>query len=481
MVTSECEPFAKTGGLADVVDALSRALGAAGHEVDVYLPPLPRPGGARPTLRGAAARGAHGRRPRGRASRGGGRARPRRRCGRRRSTATACAWSTTRPASTATASTATPGGDYPDNAARFTLLGRAALEADARRGAAGGRAPRPRLAGRAGRSCRCARRYAYDPLIARTATMLTCHNLAYHGWVPRERAWAARPARRRGRSGTAWTCCARRSAPPTSSTRSARPTLRSRSRPSTAPASTTSCATRGDRYIGDPQRHRHPRSGTPRPTRRSRRATPRDDPAGKAPAGPTCARRHGLDPDGPVFGLVGRLDPQKGFDLVTDAAPALLDAGARLVVLGTGDDRLVAGLRAPRRRATRPGGGPRPLRPGRGAPHLRRRGRVPDAVALRAVRTGPAHRAALRHGAAGAAHGRPRRHGGRCRRGPRGGQRLRVRAGEPEALIEAVGRAVAAYGDRERWAEVQRRGMRIDLSWAVPAARYEEAYRRLRR
>ena len=38
MIASECEPYAKTGGLADVVDALSRALGQAGHEVDVYLP-----------------------------------------------------------------------------------------------------------------------------------------------------------------------------------------------------------------------------------------------------------------------------------------------------------------------------------------------------------------------------------------------------------------------------------------------------------
>ena len=38
MITSECEPFAKTGGLADVVDALARALGQLGHEVDVYLP-----------------------------------------------------------------------------------------------------------------------------------------------------------------------------------------------------------------------------------------------------------------------------------------------------------------------------------------------------------------------------------------------------------------------------------------------------------
>ena len=38
MVASECEPFAKTGGLADVVDALSRALGKRGHDVDVVLP-----------------------------------------------------------------------------------------------------------------------------------------------------------------------------------------------------------------------------------------------------------------------------------------------------------------------------------------------------------------------------------------------------------------------------------------------------------
>jgi len=35
---SECVPFSKTGGLADVVGALPRALAAAGHEVSVFLP-----------------------------------------------------------------------------------------------------------------------------------------------------------------------------------------------------------------------------------------------------------------------------------------------------------------------------------------------------------------------------------------------------------------------------------------------------------
>ena len=43
MIASECEPWAKTGGLADVVDALARALGevdgaAVETPVDVFLP-----------------------------------------------------------------------------------------------------------------------------------------------------------------------------------------------------------------------------------------------------------------------------------------------------------------------------------------------------------------------------------------------------------------------------------------------------------
>ena len=35
---SECVPFSKTGGFADVVGALPRALVAAGHQVSVYVP-----------------------------------------------------------------------------------------------------------------------------------------------------------------------------------------------------------------------------------------------------------------------------------------------------------------------------------------------------------------------------------------------------------------------------------------------------------
>src|SRR5882672_6730629 len=37
-VASECVPFSKTGGLADVVGALPKALAALGHQVSVYIP-----------------------------------------------------------------------------------------------------------------------------------------------------------------------------------------------------------------------------------------------------------------------------------------------------------------------------------------------------------------------------------------------------------------------------------------------------------
>ena len=182
MVASECEPWAKTGGLADVVDALSRALGsplppASATQVDVYLPWYR---GLDPPAWPAAARAARARR--------------------QPPTATApryesvTLWSgdadgyrlrlVQHAASFDRAGLYMDGGaDYPDNAARFTLLGRAALEAiraEAR--------PVDVIHGhdwQAGPALLSLRhRYRVDPLLARSATMLTCHNLAYHGWTP---------------------------------------------------------------------------------------------------------------------------------------------------------------------------------------------------------------------------------------------------------------------------------------------------------
>jgi glycosyltransferase involved in cell wall biosynthesis len=47
----------------------------------------------------------------------------------------------------------------------------------------------------------------------------------------------------------------------------------------------------------------------------------------------------GLGPDDYVLGVLGRLDPNKQFDLVIEAAAPLLDSGTKLLIVGKGDER----------------------------------------------------------------------------------------------------------------------------------------------
>jgi starch synthase len=54
--------------------------------------------------------------------------------------------------------------------------------------------------------------------------------------------------------------------------------------------------------------------------------------------------------DPPILGVVSRLVHQKGIDVLLEAAPALLAAGAEIVVLGAGDDAIVRGLESLRAR-----------------------------------------------------------------------------------------------------------------------------------
>lgn len=52
-----------------------------------------------------------------------------------------------------------------------------------------------------------------------------------------------------------------------------------------------------------------------------------------------------VDPSIPVFGFIGRLEEQKGVDILIDALPAVAHAGeAQIVVLGTGKKALEAAI-----------------------------------------------------------------------------------------------------------------------------------------
>jgi starch synthase len=51
----------------------------------------------------------------------------------------------------------------------------------------------------------------------------------------------------------------------------------------------------------------------------------------------------------------------------------------------------------------------------------------------------------------------------------------------PEALVEALERALRLYPRKERWREIQQRAMVQDFSWEPSAKAYVDLYRRTRR
>jgi starch synthase len=202
------------------------------------------------------------------------------------------------------------------------------------------------------------------------------------------------------------------------------------------------------------------------------------DPSGKDACRADLAARHGLDPDGPIFGLVGRLDPQKGFDLVAAGAEALVEAGARLVVLGTGDARLTESLKA--LAATRPD---RVVVLDRFDRDEARRIYAGSDVFLMPSRFEPSGQGqliALRYGTVPLV----RSTGGLADTivdadaEPETGNGFTFLPADAGAFVEAAGRTIAAFRDPGRWAAIQRRGMVADASWAGPAARYEAMYAR---
>lgn len=468
MVTSECEPFAKTGGLADVVDALSRVLGARGHEVDVYLP---RYRGLEPPA-GAARAELHvpvGIRPGSAAA----------------ASAAVTLWTASdgarrirlvdHPSSFDRATYYGDGKDYDDNAARFALLGRAALAAIAHDGDAvdvlhghdwqSGPALLADAMGQGapGRGVPAAR-------------MLTCHNLAYHGWVARDGQWQLGLPATGGRSdgvdllreaiGVA-------DLVNTVSPNYARESLT----PEHGGGLEDALRSLGGRYIGilngiDTSLW-DPGTDTALPANYARGRL-----EGKRICRAELCARHGLDPDGAIFGMVGRLDPQKGFDLVAAAARDLLAAGGRLIVLGTGDARLLADLRTVASESP-----DRVVLIDRFDRDEARRIYAGADVFLMPSRFEPSGQGqliALRYGTPPLV----RRTGGLADTIRDAGPSLSTGNGfvfgdpAPAAFMDAVQRAMKALSSSRVWAALVDRGMAEDHGWEAPAGAYEAAYER---
>jgi starch synthase len=377
-----------------------------------------------------------------------------------------------------------PGGDYPDNGWRFGLLCRGAIEAlllD----------DRPvdviHLHDWQAMPVAILRDCAYEgyPLISRAAIMATIHNLAYQGWLSRvQAAGMAFPdelaeAMQGGADGILLLRegITRAELSNTVSPGYAAEILE----PENGMGMDQVLRGLGHRFGGilngldtalwDPE------TDQALPARYSR-----TDVTGKAECKRALLAELGFDPedDGPLLGMIGRLDPQKGFDLLARAAPRLVEMGARIVALGKGDATLIASFGAVAARH----------------PHAVKVIEAFDRALARRIYAGSdmfvmpsrfepcgqGQMIAMRYGTPPIVH----RTGGLADtvvdvdERPEEGTGFVHAEATPAALAEACRRAILHYraGGAE-WAALRDRGMLIDWSWeAGPAEQYVASYRR---
>lgn len=476
MLAAECEPWAKTGGLADVVDALARALGrlpeaadgSLATPIDVFLPryrgvPVPPGAVTEPPLRLADPAGG--------------------------------------PDLTVSIVDVAADGyrlrlvdhppafdrdgfyDHPDDPWRFAVLCRAAIAALRRDGTPldvlhlhdwhTGPAVLERARAEA----------AGDAWLAGAAVVVTLHNLAYHGWTPLEKV---------GQLGLAADdpLLAQPDGIDLLRTAIERAEIANTVSPGFAAEALTpafgmgldgTLRALGDRFEGilngiDPD--------VWDPSTDAALAAPyaRGALAGKAACRADLLGRLGFDPsdERAVLGMIGRLDPQKGFDLLADGARDLLAAGARIVVQGSGHASLADPFRA--LAAAEPERVAFIERFDRDMARRIYAGADLFLMPSRFEPCGQGQMIALRYGTPPVV----RRTGGLANsvvdvdERPADGTGFVFDDATPEALVAACRRAMRLRSrSRRRWAALVDRGMAVDFRWDTSSApRYLEAYRR---
>jgi starch synthase len=198
------------------------------------------------------------------------------------------------------------------------------------------------------------------------------------------------------------------------------------------------------------------------------------EPAGREACRRALREELGLDlgPEAPLVGVVSRLTQQKGLDLLLEALPALRRSGAGLALLGTGDAPLEEGFRA----AATAEPAAVAVRIGFDADLAQRIYAGCDLFCMpsRFEPCGLGQMIAMRYGALPVV----RRTGGLADTVTEATGFLFDVAGA-DALAEAIERAVAAVADPDRRGAMIAAAMTADHSWAGPAAGYEHVYERI--
>ncbi|KQT32501.1 glycogen synthase [Sphingomonas sp. Leaf412] len=188
----------------------------------------------------------------------------------------------------------------------------------------------------------------------------------------------------------------------------------------------------------------------------------------------------GLDRgDGPLFCVVSRLTWQKGMDVLADSIDAIVAAGGRLAVLGSGDGALEqAFYLAGERHAGSVG-----VRIGYDEPlsHLVQGGSDAILIPSRFEPCGLTQLYGLAYGCVPVVA----RTGGLADTiidanvaaiDAEVATGVQFSAVTPAGLMGAIHRTIALYRRPERWSAMQRRGMRADFSWASSGEAYARLY-----
>lgn len=208
-----------------------------------------------------------------------------------------------------------------------------------------------------------------------------------------------------------------------------------------------------------------------------------EDLEGKAACKADLLRLFGLpaEPELPLVGAVSRLVSQKGFDLVAGAGAALGARPLRLVILGSGEPGVQAGLQAltaaaPDRFAVRFGYDD-------ALAHRIQAGADLLLMPSRFEPCGLNQMYALRYGTVPVVHST----GGLVDTvvpydpATGAGTGFRFDHADATGLLWALDQALAVYRDRSAWKQLMRRGMAQDFSWERSARSYLEVYRQAAR
>ena len=183
--------------------------------------------------------------------------------------------------------------------------------------------------------------------------------------------------------------------------------------------------------------------------------------------------------DAPLIGIVSRLTPQKGIDLVVEAAPSIVQQPAQLAILGSGDRDLEAAVTALATRHPRQVGVV--LGFDEALAHLIEAGADAFLMPSRFEPCGMNQMYSQRYGTIPIVHAT-------------GGLSDSVTDCRPETLADgtasgfafgeatseavraAVTRCVSAWRDPRTWRTLQKNGMARDFSWNASARTYAELY-----